>query len=746
MKNCLFLVLFIAIGRQARSQVNPADIPLLRIQFAQSKPDTQRINICINLAASYNLEGSTPNRMDSAAFYLKKARQLNDSIGNQALRNRISLVSALYQWYFISSDDSKSLFLPVIDSCHRTGDKIDEALAWMYLGYKLDEDPPNYPFKLTCLENGLALASQIGASSTEWQIEEDIAHVHVLQHKFDQAERELLSVLQQTQKTNPIVAMYTYDRMAHLYLSKGESAKALKYALKTMQLAGMTRDSASAYAYFNRIVRIYDALGRETECHAWAKKELAFELANNNIPGVYRNIVVLSALIREEHSPKEAVEFIQKKIAQKKPETISDQRLVQDALGGSYNSLKRYDLAEKCYLEMIRLGNLQAHGYAIWDRAQNNYTMGKFYCAFGLYRKARPFLETALKNYDAYGVVPYKRAALLLVFKADSALGNYVEAIQHLKEADRIGDSIFKVDRNRQIEELQIAYKTQQKDDSIRVLQEKEQVAQLQLQHTKARQNWIFAAAAMLLIIAALLYRLALIRKINNSIVTGKNTQLQHLVEEKDWLMKEIHHRVKNNFHTVMGLLGTQTDYLQNDIAINAITDSQRRIQSMSLIHEKLYQSNNLSAVSLKSYIHELVDFLRTSFNTGKQVRFNLALDPTELELAHCIPLGLILNEAITNSFKYAFPNRREGTITIELTHTADNKILLTIKDDGIGFPEHFDAHRTNSMGMNLIKGLCEQIGAQLTISGDNGTSIDINFNFAPAITTVATDTSLAHA
>jgi len=207
---------------------------------------------------------------------------------------------------------------------------------------------------------------------------------------------------------------------------------------------------------------------------------------------------------------------------------------------------------------------------------------------------------------------------------------------------------------------------------------------------------------------------------------------LEHLVTEKDWLVKEIHHRVKNNLHTVMGLLGTQAGYLKNEEAINAISDSQHRIQAMSLIHQRLYQSNNLSAINMTDYIHELVDSLNESFNTHNHIRFNLQIEPLQMNLAHCIPLGLILNEAITNSFKYAFPEDRRGLINIELKAISQNNYLLTIKDNGIGLPPDFNVNQSNSMGINLMRGLSAEIGAEFTLLNDNGIHIDVSFAYAP--------------
>jgi two-component system, sensor histidine kinase PdtaS len=733
MKKCSIIILFIFIHAMGRSQGIPADIPQLMIRMEQSKPDTQLINICIQLAGCYIVPGRSVYRIDSAARYLKMARKLNDVFKIPALQNRIDLFSAILHCILFSSDDPGTVFLPVVDSCKKTGDKLTEAQTWMYLGITIVDDPPSNTYKLTCFQNGLQLARQIGDSYTELRLEGLIAYVHVLQNKFDLAERELMPVLLEAQKISPAVTMYTCDELTFLYLSKSELNKALKYALETQRMMGICGDSSSADKYYQRLTSIYGALGNKPERTIWGVRNLEFKQAID-IPGVYKNIVDLVDLKQQRGKPGEALRFILKKIAEQKPIGPNDQRKMQQALGDAYFHDKIYDQAEKCYMEMIRLGNIQKYNYPLADRAFDNYKMGRYYFDRGLYKKSLPFIETSQKNYEEYGVLPYLRFNHHLLFTIDSALGDYTGAIRHLKEYDRIGDSVFNTARNGQIEELEIAYQTEQKDKSIRLLAEKEKLDQAELKHTLSTRNWIIAGASMLLIIAGLLYGQGQLRKKNNRAINVKNLQLQHLVTEKDWLVKEIHHRVKNNFQTVMGLLGTQAGYQKNDAAINAITDSQRRIQSMSLIHQKLYQSNNLSAINMPEYVHELIDSLNESFNTSNYIRFKQEIEPMQLDLAHSIPLGLILNEAITNSFKYAFKNNKEGIINILFKNISENNFVLVVSDNGIGLPGSFNSIKSGSMGMNLMRGLCEEIGAEFKIDSKNGTKITVIFKYDPDV------------
>ena len=210
--------------------------------------------------------------------------------------------------------------------------------------------------------------------------------------------------------------------------------------------------------------------------------------------------------------------------------------------------------------------------------------------------------------------------------------------------------------------------------------------------------------------------------------ITNKNGQLQHFLTEKEWLLKEIHHRVKNNLQIVMSLLNSQSSYINDESALTAIHDSQHRVHAMSLIHQKLYNSENLSSIDMSFYIRELASYLSDSFNTGQRIRFEFDIEPLELDVSQAVPLGLILNEAITNSLKYAFPNEREGVINVTLSNTSGNQYLLEISDNGIGIPSHLKNKKAGSLGMSLMAGLSEDLDGSFSIEKNNGTVIRILF------------------
>ena len=204
--------------------------------------------------------------------------------------------------------------------------------------------------------------------------------------------------------------------------------------------------------------------------------------------------------------------------------------------------------------------------------------------------------------------------------------------------------------------------------------------------------------------------------------------QKDKLLNEKEWLMKEIHHRVKNNLQIVISLLSTQSNFLDNDVAYKAIRESQHRMQSISLIHQKLYQSENLALVNINAYITDLVTYLHDSFDTGTHITFDINVAGMELDVTRAVPLGLILNEAITNAIKYAFPNGREGVIRISLTENGAGTCILKIQDNGIGMPAATNTGKSRSLGMSLMRGLSKQLGGSLTIETREGLAIIIDF------------------
>jgi len=308
----------------------------------------------------------------------------------------------------------------------------------------------------------------------------------------------------------------------------------------------------------------------------------------------------------------------------------------------------------------------------------------------------------------------------------DSASGKYKEAITDLIKANEAKDSIFDETKSKQIAQLEIEFESDKKENQINLLNQKAILEDIKLKQTDFVKNVTIGGVILLLIIAGLLYRQSRFRKKSTIIVTQKNALLQNLLKEKEWLLKEVHHRVKNNLHTVICLLESQAKFLEND-ALKAIETSQHRIYAMSLIHQKLYQSDNIGDIDIANYLKELTRYLTESFGSPSNIRLQLIVDEVKLYLPQAIPLGLIINEAITNTFKYAFPNNRAGKITLGLKQHGET-IQVIIADNGIGMHRVDKDGPSMSLGLDLMQGLTEELQGDIVFENDGGTKITIVF------------------
>lgn len=201
-------------------------------------------------------------------------------------------------------------------------------------------------------------------------------------------------------------------------------------------------------------------------------------------------------------------------------------------------------------------------------------------------------------------------------------------------------------------------------------------------------------------------------------------------LREKEVLLKEIHHRVKNNLFVVSNLLEFQMDYVQEPELIKVLDDSRNRIYSMALIHEKLYRSTNLDQVNFGEYLEDLVDNLFESYNVQSGlIEFELDIEPVSLNIETAQPCGLIVNELISNTLKHAFPDSRSGIVYLGLQQDGESgQIILTVRDNGVGFPEDVDFRNVESLGMELVCTLTDQLEGTITLERNQGTIFTVSF------------------
>jgi len=198
-------------------------------------------------------------------------------------------------------------------------------------------------------------------------------------------------------------------------------------------------------------------------------------------------------------------------------------------------------------------------------------------------------------------------------------------------------------------------------------------------------------------------------------------------LQERDLMLTEIHHRVKNNLQLIYSLLNLQSRYTKDQTAVNVFKEIQDRIRSIALIHERLYESEDLSRVDMPDYIKSLATYLVKSYKIGVRVKLNLNMGQVFLGIDKAVPCGLIINELITNSLKHAFPDGKEGEIRVDLISHEDG-VELIISDNGVGLPEGFDLQGASTLGIALVRGLIRQLNGSVDVCIDMGTRYRVFF------------------
>jgi PAS domain S-box-containing protein len=205
--------------------------------------------------------------------------------------------------------------------------------------------------------------------------------------------------------------------------------------------------------------------------------------------------------------------------------------------------------------------------------------------------------------------------------------------------------------------------------------------------------------------------------------------QLRASLREKEALLKEIHHRVKNNLQIIVSLLNLQAAQIKDPAVLPLFAESQNRVRSMALVHENLYRTGNLAAVDLAPHVEGLCAHLYRCYGIDtNRIELHTRIAPVTLDLERAVPCGLIINELVSNALKYAFPAGRRGRVRVELGVEQDRRYTLVVADDGVGLPAGLDFRRTETLGLQLVCGLAQQLGGSIGLEGGAGTAFQITF------------------
>ncbi len=311
-----------------------------------------------------------------------------------------------------------------------------------------------------------------------------------------------------------------------------------------------------------------------------------------------------------------------------------------------------------------------------------------------------------------FGDKLYLQRAFKELAIAYSGLQDYDKSYSAFLKYDQLKSEVSTSEAVKKMEKLKAEFEKVKNENTIIQQQNK-------LNQQRDRQIAALVTIVLLFVFLGGLYRIIRIKKKTNALLQKQNA-------EKEFLLKEIHHRVKNNLEIVSGLLALQSAQLSDANAILAMREGQNRIQAMSMIHQRLYQGKNLAAIEMKEYFLDLGQHVLDSFGTEKRVTIECAMNKLELDIDTAVPLGLIVNELLTNAMKHAFPENRMGNIKIDLQQADESTLQLYVSDDGIG-AKNKSCHNVG-FGTQLIKLLVQQLNGRMKSDFNRGTHIYFEF------------------
>ena len=414
----------------------------------------------------------------------------------------------------------------------------------------------------------------------------------------------------------------------------------------------------------------------------------------------------------------DALDILKKSIDLKKeirysPQSIAITKLnialVHSQINNNKKALQIFDSIIPLFLKANRQKNLM---YSLTGR-------GQLFLKMKRYKNAIDDSEKAYQIATKIGNLEYQNLASECLSKSYFLVTNFKKAYYYQTKHSIFKDSIFNSNNVKKITQMQMQYEF----DKQQELQEIE-IKNKAVKNRLIIRNLLIGLLGLLLLLG-LLYKLYYDRKRNNLVLAQKNIQINKALADNEVLLKETHHRVKNSLQMISSLLYLQSENIEDKKAAASVKDGQIRVKSMALIHQKLYQKDNLTGIEVSDYINDLAESIFQSHNIDNNtIKLLIDVDKMILDIDTVTPIGVIINELIINALKHAFSNKKDHALIQISLHNKGDVLLLKVEDNGKGFD--MNRKKEKSFGLKLINSLSRKLKAELQITNKNGTVVEL--------------------
>lgn len=610
------------------------------------------------------------------------------------------------------------------DTSHLKTASIDSCLSWMQTNTYTAKDLDTYhTVALQTLKRSLkASDSKIIA-----QVHEELANWHGYNGKYasDSVVYHSEKALEYYKKDNNRIKIAdTYRVLSIDYINVNELEKAQDALFTALKMYEEDRNESGIGMCYRSLASLYNVMEDYPKSVEYTNKAAPILEKTENYASLaiaQFNLILGYGELGEYDKAYKAADYCLELIKTKAPEEVFVPLRAHSYRGHVYVKAEDYDSALKDYTQAWKLC-IDIIGEQRCATYRTN--IGKAYMLKKDFKAAKTHLLAGINEYVAQGkgdlIEPYLNLA-----EVYTELGDYKSALKYKDLAYEKRTSILEGKVANLESEAVIKYETLKKDETISTQEAK--ISQQQ----KTQMLYLAIAGLLTIGLIGMYFSAKNIRK-KRIALEHLNLELDTKNKQNELLLKEIHHRVKNNLEMVKSLIALQSDRLEDQASKEAMLASQNRVQSMGIIHQKLYQGDNLQSIEMKDYFINLSEGILDTYNAEDKVKIDCAMNALELDIDTAVPIGLIVNELLTNALKYAFPENRSGEIKISLTQRDNNTLTLNVSDNGIGKVLGQQPKGTG-FGSQLIHLLTQQLNGKMEEQTTKGTSVSFIFHLDTA-------------
>lgn len=685
---CIVL-LMLAVFYAAAQPRQGKKIEELTQKLEQAVLDTQKANI-LN-ALSFEMR-----RADTAKAYEYAEQALRISVREQYPAGEVGAYSNLAEYYRIKGDLELALEL---------------------------------------YHKGLGICEEVGLEREACKLNNKVGVIHQTLADYDLAyEYFQRSFMLNTKLDDKPAIAGSYNNIGNIYYLRGNYQHALENYLLSLRIREQMGDKAGMAASYNNIANIYSQQQNYSRALEYYMCGIAIKEELNDKKSLSNSYSNLGALYYRINDNKKAMQFYLK--AKEVSTEVGDNTglgLILVNIGnalrdqGQYSeAIGNYNQAQKLYSE---IGDKRGIA-AIYN------SIGELYVRMKSYPTAIVNLTKALeiaKSIDAKEEIKNSYSALA---RASEGTGDYRMANQYYRDFIAMKDSLSNEASAKMITEMETKYRSGKKQKEIDLLKKEKEIQAIRYKNNQIFSYAWMGGAFLLLVLAIVVVVNNRQKQKVNRMLTEQNRKISRQKEEKEVLLKEVHHRVKNNLQVITSLLNLQSIHITDPAVAMLFTDCQNRVRSMALIHEKLYTAADLSKVELRSYVESLAQSLLSTYQLNSNISLDLQLSVKSFGVNTLIPVGLLLNELISNSLKHAFSGEKieNGAITVKLRSLQDHQYEMIVGDNGSGMPNHLLHEPGTSLGLELVHTFVEQLEGNIERLDEPGTVFRIVFTDIDAV------------